>query len=69
MTQSGVSPNFVMPVPLYVDFGENQYVRLGRLVVQGTTEVPFQNTLNIEGTPKGLVINANEDILWNQNTK
>lgn len=69
VTQSGVSPNFVMPVPLYVDFGENQYVRLGRLVVQGTTEVPFQNTLNIEGTPKGLVINANEDILWNQNTK
>lgn len=69
LTQSNVTSDFVMPVPIYLDFGKDQYVRLGGMVIQGNTTVPLRSSITIKGKPKRLIINANEDILCHLDTR
>jgi aminopeptidase N len=61
VTQSDVSPNFKMVVPIYLDFGKG-IVRLGTIPVMGnmTTE-EFQ--VKLPEKPKRVMINYHYDIL------
>jgi hypothetical protein len=61
VTQSDVSPNFKMVVPLYVDFGKG-VIRLGTIPVMGnmtTDEFPVK----LPERPKRVMINYHHDIL------
>ena len=61
VTQSGVSGDFRMVVPVYGDFGSGP-VRMGRLSVQGaSTSEPFQ--LLLPQKPKRLLLGVQHDIL------
>jgi hypothetical protein len=61
VTQSDVSPNFKMTVPVYLDFGKG-IIRLGMIPVVGnmTTE-EFQ--VPLPEKPKRVMINYHHDIL------
>ena len=63
VTQSGVSDNFAMPVPLYVHFDKTQYVRLGATVIVGNATKPLDVEIALPKKPVKLSINANHDIL------
>ena len=63
LTQSEVSAEFVMPVPIYLDFGQNRYAPLGRITIDGNRTITFNQRIRLPQKPKRLVINANEDIL------
>jgi hypothetical protein len=61
VTQSDVSPNFKMVVPIYVDFGKG-IIRLGTIPVMGnmtTDEFPVK----LPERPKRVMINYHHDIL------
>lgn len=61
ITQSDVSDNFVMPVPIYVDFG-NGWVPLGSVTVAGNK--PFDlGSLELPQMPKKVAICALDDVL------
>jgi hypothetical protein len=61
LTQSEVSPNFKMLVPVYLDF-DGKIMRLGEAQVAGsTTTQEFQ--VKLPQRPKRVLINANHDIL------
>jgi hypothetical protein len=61
VTQSGVSQNFLMAVPIYVDFDGNLF-RLGSATLQGNqTSKEFKITLPKK--PKRVLLNANHDVL------
>jgi len=61
LTQSEVPPDFMMPVPLYVDF-DGQIVRLGVVRMRGnTTNSELQVTLPKK--PKRMMINYFHDVL------
>jgi len=61
ITQSGVSNNFVMLVPLYLDFGKGP-VYLGSATIVGNSSVDINN-VSIPGTPKKVSIAALHDVL------
>ncbi|MGH9932976.1 MAG: carboxypeptidase regulatory-like domain-containing protein [Pyrinomonadaceae bacterium] len=61
ITQSGVSNNFVMLVPLYADFGKG-WVRLGAATMTGNTSVDVTN-LKLPMPPKKVSICAFNDVL------
>jgi aminopeptidase N len=66
VTQSGVSTNFVMPVPVYADFDGNM-VRLGSVALQGNqTSKEFK--VMLPKKPKRLLVNAHHDVLAAENT-
>jgi len=66
VTQSGVSTNFVMPVPVYADFDGN-IVRLGSVALQGNqTSKEFK--VMLPKKPKRLLVNAHHDVLAAENT-
>ena len=61
LTQSGVSKDFLMPVPLYADF-DGKIVRLGTIPMAGP--VTRDNiAIPLPRRPKRLLVNANYDIL------
>ena len=61
VTQSGVSDDFVMPVPIYLELNR-QVMRLGSLSVKGsTTSETLQVPLGFK--PERALLNANHDIL------
>ena len=61
LTQSEVTPDFVMPVPIYLDF-DGQIVRLGAINMRGnTTNNALQVTLPKK--PKRVLINYWHDVL------
>jgi hypothetical protein len=61
ITQSDVSPNFKMMVPVYLDFGK-EVVRLGTMPMTGsmTTE---EFTVKLPEKPRRVMINYHYDIL------
>jgi aminopeptidase N len=60
LTQSGVSPEFKMPVPIFADFaGKN--VRVGVMILQGNSTKEFKVLLPEK--PKHVLLNLNHDIL------
>ncbi len=61
ITQSDVSENFVMSVPVYVDFG-NGWIPLGAATISGNGTVDLGN-INLPQTPKRVAICALNDVL------
>lgn len=61
ITQSGVSNNFVMLVPLYADFGKG-WTKLGSATLSGNTSVDITN-LKLPAAPKRVSICAFNDVL------
>ncbi len=61
ITQSGVSENFAMLVPIYVDFGQG-WVPLGSVTIVGSTPLEFTG-IEIPQMPKRASICALSDVL------
>jgi len=61
ITQSGVSGNFAMLVPLYADFGKG-WIRLGSATMVGNSSVDITN-LKLPAAPKKAAICALNDVL------
>ena len=61
LTQSEVGPDFVMQVPIYLDFG-GQVVQLGRVKMTGNTTVDNLSIL-LPKQPKRVLINYWHDVL------
>ena len=61
LTQSGVSPNFRMRVPLYMDFDGN-VIRVGSIGMTGNQTSPEIKFI-IPKKPKHVLLNARHDIL------
>jgi aminopeptidase N len=61
LTQSDVPANFVMQVPIYLDFG-GQVVQLGRVKMAGNTTVDSLN-VTLPKQPKRVLINYWHDVL------
>jgi hypothetical protein len=60
ITQSGVSKDFIMVVPVYVDFGKG-WVKLGSARVLGNSSVPLN--VKLPTAPKRAAIAALNDVL------
>ena len=69
ITQSGVSDNFKMLVPVYVDFGKG-WIRIGAATIVGNSSVDLNN-IKLPQTAKRAAICAQNDVLALniQNTK
>jgi aminopeptidase N len=61
ITQSGVSDNFVMPVPLYLDFGEG-FVSLGTVTMIGNSTFDLTD-IPLPKAPKKVTVAALHDVL------
>ena len=61
ITQSGVSDNFAMPVPIYVDFGDG-FVSLGTVTMVGNKSFDLTD-IPLPKAPKKVTIAALSDIL------
>ena len=61
VTQSGVSANFAMPVPLYVDYGKG-WVKLGAGTIVGNSSIEIKNA-KLPSVPKRAAICAMNDVL------
>lgn len=61
ITQSGVSDNFVMAVPLYLDFG-NGWIKLGNVTLVGNKEFDL-GAIELPQAPKKAAICALSDVL------
>jgi Carboxypeptidase regulatory-like domain/Peptidase family M1 domain len=61
VTQSGVSDNFKMLVPVYVDFGKG-YTRIGAATVTGNSSVELKN-IKLPQAAKHAAICAEKDVL------
>jgi len=60
ITQSGVSKDFIMVVPVYLDFGKG-WVKLGSAGVLGNSSVPLN--VKLPNVPKRAAIAALNDVL------
>ena len=60
LTQSGVSPDFAMPVPAFAELGGRE-VRVGVISMHGNSTGEFNQLL--AETPKRVQLNLNRDIL------
>ncbi|MCI0661217.1 MAG: carboxypeptidase regulatory-like domain-containing protein [Acidobacteria bacterium] len=66
LTQSDVSPGFMMPVPVYLELEGGRIFRLGEVKIMGnTTTAPFQ--VKLPQKPKRVMINYHRDILAIEN--
>lgn len=64
VTQSGVSSNFRMMVPLYIEWDDKSTTLLGHATMVGNTDVEQAVPLGkLQKTPKRFVVNANYDLL------
>ena len=61
LTQTGVSKNFAMVVPIYADFG-NGWVRLGAATMIGDTSIDLNN-IQFPSSPKKVAVAALDDVL------
>ncbi|HEY2865949.1 MAG TPA: M1 family aminopeptidase [Pyrinomonadaceae bacterium] len=61
LTQSGVSKNFAMVVPIYADFG-NGWARLGSATMVGDSSIDLTN-IQLPSMPKKIAIAALDDVL------
>ena len=61
ISQSDVSPDFAMRVPLYLDY-EGRVIRVGSTVVRGNVTTP-EISVDLPKKPKRVLLNANHDIL------
>lgn len=63
LTQSGVSNQFRMLVPLYLEWASGRVVLLGRAQMIGDTFLETKVPLHLKEAPKTLVINYEDDVL------
>ena len=64
LTQSGVSDDFTMMVPVYIEFADKRVVLLGHATMKGSRTV--EQTMNLgklQSEPKRMVANYNFDLL------
>jgi len=64
LTQSGVSSDFKMMVPVYIEFADKHAVLLGNATLKGSNSI--EQTVNLgklPGEPKRMVANYNFDLL------
>lgn len=61
LTQSGVTDDFIMLVPIYLDFGKG-WARLGSARLVGNTSVDINN-LKLPAVPKRVAVAAMKDVL------
>jgi len=61
ITQSGVSDNFVMLVPVYIDMGKG-WAKLGSARVVGNSSIEIKN-IKLPAVPKRVAICAMNDVL------
>jgi len=61
LTQSGVSDNFVMLVPIYLDFG-NGWAYLGSATIVGNKTLDINN-IALPASPKKVTLAALQDVL------
>ncbi len=64
LTQSGVSPDFRMPVPLYLEFANGKVLRLGEIIITGNETI--EHTVALPKLPapvKRVLINYYDDVL------
>ena len=61
LTQSDVSPDFLMRVPIYFDF-DGRTIRAGSTVLRGNMTAP-EILVNLPKKPKRVLLNANHDVL------
>jgi hypothetical protein len=62
LTQGDVPDNFVMRVPIYVEF-DNGLIRLGSARIRGNMTGEVLKDLKLPKRPKRVLINANHDVL------
>jgi Carboxypeptidase regulatory-like domain/Peptidase family M1 domain len=60
LTQSGVSPHFTMPVPIFAEFAGKK-MRVGMVAMSGNFTADFKVLLSEE--PKRVLLNINHDVL------
>jgi aminopeptidase N len=61
LTESDVSPDFVMRVPIYLDF-DGRIVRAGSVLMHGNTTTP-EFSIDLPKRPKRVLLCANHDVL------
>ena len=61
LSQSEVSPEFAMAVPLFADFGKGHLVRIGEFPIVGSTTRTVE--IELPPVPKSLAINSYREIL------
>jgi hypothetical protein len=61
LTQSDVTPDFVMRVPIYLDF-DGRLLRVGSTVVKGNMTTP-EIAMDLPKKPKRVLLSANHDVL------
>jgi len=66
IVQEGVSENFRAMVPLYVDFGKGQTLRLFQIPFKGPMRQKIDQTIKLPKKPKKILINAHYDVLAHQ---
>ncbi|HVF60541.1 MAG TPA: M1 family aminopeptidase [Thermoanaerobaculia bacterium] len=63
VTQEGVSPDFRVLLPLYVDLGKGDVMRFGIIAMVGSTTKPIDATFKVPRQPKRVVLNARHEVL------
>jgi hypothetical protein len=63
VTQSGVSNNFLMLVPLYVQMDNGNTIRLGSMKMRGDTTLDQTVKVKLSSPGKKLLLNFNADVL------
>ncbi|HVR97965.1 MAG TPA: M1 family aminopeptidase [Thermoanaerobaculia bacterium] len=61
--QEGVGKDFRAAVPLAVDFGKDDVVRIGMIRMTGETTAPVDATLKLPKAPKRVLVNAFGEVL------
>ncbi|MGA7615152.1 MAG: M1 family aminopeptidase [Thermoanaerobaculia bacterium] len=63
ITQSEVSPTFRTVVPIYLEFGRDQRVKVGAALLIGNQSGSVDSTLKLPEAPKRVAINLMHDVL------
>lgn len=63
VTQEGVSPDFRVLLPLYVDLGKGDVMRFGIIAMVGSATKPIDATFKVPRQPKRVVLNARHEVL------
>jgi hypothetical protein len=70
LEQSGVSQNFIMPVPIYIEFANGRIMRLGSVAVVGNQSKEQHVPLTgLKERPKRAVAAYYDDVLGNVESK
>ena len=63
LRQEGVSKDFRALVPIYLEFGKNEFVRVGMVPMIGESSVPLDTKVKLPKKPRRALVNARGEIL------